>query len=199
MRLDEVCDIQSGYTARERLVDNPFGVPALQLRDLNDADDWQQVEPGTYALGDIHERYFAGPGDLLFRSRGLINTASAIPPDWPYLAAVMLPLLLLKPDTRLVRPDYLAWSINRSDTQREIASKARGTSLRMVPRPALAELQLDVPDLAMQDAILEASRLADHAEALEKQAAELRHALSGLLLREAAQKAATRSHHGATA
>lgn len=199
MRVDQVCEIQSGYTARERLSASPSGIPALQLRDLNETDDWAQIEPGTYDLGHLKERYFAGPGDVLFRSRGSLNTASVVPNDWPHLAAVLLPLLLLKPDTARIRPEFLMWAINHPDTQRMLDKRARGTSLRMIPKAALAELEIDVPDLATQDAILETSRLADYAKHLENRAAELRRNLTSMVLRDAAQRMATPSYKGARA
>lgn len=199
MRIDQVCEIQSGYTARERLSERVGGVPALQMGDLNEADDWQKVEPRTYDLAALKARYFAGPGDVLFRSRGVLNTASAVPDDWPYLAAVLLPLLLLKPDTGRIRPDYLAWAINHPTTQTLLDRRARGTSLRMIPKAVLAELQIDVPDLATQDAILETSRLATRAKHLENRAAELRHSLTGMVLADAAQRAAQQHAKGVRA
>ncbi|MHA7901505.1 MAG: restriction endonuclease subunit S [Henriciella sp.] len=188
MRLDQICEIQSGYTARERLSERVGGVPALQMGDLNEADDWQEVEPRTYDLAPLKERYFAGPGDVLFRSRGLLNTASVVPDDWPYLAAVLLPLLLLKPDASRIRPDYLAWAINHPTTQTMLDRRARGTSLRMIPKAVLAELEIQVPDLPTQDAILETSRLADRAKHLENKAAELRHSLTSMILADAAHR-----------
>ena len=188
MRIDQVCGIQSGYTARERLSTRPDGVPALQLGDLSEADDWQQIEPRTYDLAPLKERYFAGPGDVLFRSRGMLNTASVVPDDWPHLAAVLLPLLLLKPDTSCIRPEYLTWTINHPRTQTMLDRRARGTSLRMIPKAVLADLEIDVPDLATQDAILETSRLAECAKNLESKATELRHSLTGMVLRDAAHR-----------
>lgn len=197
MRVEQVCEIQSGFTARERLSEHPLGVPALQLRDLNETDDWNRIEPGKYALGDIHPRYFAGPEDILFRSRGARNTASVIPADWQYLVVVIQPLLLLKPDCSTVRPEYLAWAINHPETQRELDKGAQGASLRMISKKALAELDIDVPGLATQDAILAASRLAEHTKHLETRAADLRHSLTSMVLREAASRAAGQNNDGA--
>lgn len=191
MRLDQVCDIQSGFTARGKLGESPAGIPALQLRDLNDRGDWEAIVPARLDLEDAKNRYFAGPGDVLFRSRGAKNTASAIPEDWQHLAVVILPLMLLKPDERLIRPGFLEWSINAPGAQRELEKSVQGTSLRMVPRNALAELQIDVPALAAQDAILEAARLAARARELETSAANLRHALTDLFLHDAARRASS--------
>jgi len=199
MRLDEVCEIQSGYTARGKLDESPGGIPALQLRDLNEAEDWDRVEPGRFELGEIRHRYFAGPGDVLFRSRGTNNTATVIPSDWPHLAAVILPLMLLKPDERIIRPAFLAWSINTPEAQRYLEKSIQGTALRMVPRQALGELQLDLPGLAEQDAILAAAKLADRSRNLETRAAELRYRLTGLQLLGAAKQAISNTHKEARA
>ncbi|MGH2199061.1 hypothetical protein ACQ1Z2_16065, partial [Enterococcus faecalis] len=81
-------------------------------------------------------------------------TATAIPEDWQHLAAVVLPLILLKPND-IIRPAFLEWSINAPGAQRKLEKSIQGTALRMVPRNALAELQIDVPALATQDTILE--------------------------------------------
>jgi len=199
MRIDEICEIQSGYTARERLKASPFGVPALQLRDLGDEMDWAGFEPERFDLGEVKNRYFAGGGDVLFRSRGAINTASVIPEDWRHLAVTILPLLLLKPDMGLVRPAYLAWALNGAAAQMHFARRARGTSLRMVPRPALAELDIPLPDLATQDAILEASRLSERAYSLDLQLAELRRSLSRLQMAQAASGEMTTAARGGRA
>lgn len=189
MRLDQVCEIQSGFTARGKLEESPSGIPVLQLRDLNETTGWHSIVPGRFELDEVHARYFAGPGDVLFRSRGTNNTATAIPEDWQHLAAVVLPLILLKPND-IIRPAFLEWSINAPGAQRKLEKSIQGTALRMVPRNALAELQIDVPALATQDAILEAARLAARARELETNAANLRHALSDLILHDAAKRAA---------
>jgi hypothetical protein len=190
MRLDQVCEIQSGFTARGKLEESPSGIPVLQLRDLNETTGWDSIVPCRFELDEVHARYFAGPGDVLFRSRGTNNTATAIPEDWQHLAAVVLPLILLKPND-IIRPAFLEWSINAPGAQRKLEKSIQGTALRMVPRNALAELQIDVPALATQDAILEAARLAARARELETNAANLRHALSDLILHDAAKRAAT--------
>jgi len=197
MRIDQVCDIQTGYTARERLSASPFGVPALQLSDLNEHDDWRMIHPEQYDLGQVKDRYFVGSGDVLFRSRGSNNTASAIPDDWPYLAVAILPLILLKPYKDLVLPEFLAWSLNQREAQTHFDRSVQGTSLRMVPRAALSDLELDVPDLNSQSLILETHRLAEQAYRLERKAAELRHHLNSLRLRQAVELASSQSIAGA--
>ena len=199
MRVDRVCEIQTGYTARGRLSSSPFGVPGLQLGDLNEHDDWSMIHPEQYDLGDVKERYFVGSGDVLFRSRGTTTTASAIPDDWPYLAVAILPLILLKPNKDLVLPEFLAWSLNQREAQTHFDRSVQGTSVRMVPRAALSDLELYVPDLKSQALILEAIRLAHQAYRLECKAADLRHHLNSLRLRDAVELASSKSIAGVRA
>ena len=73
----------------------------------------------------------------------------------------------------------------------------QGASLRMISKKALTELDIDVPELATQDAILAASHLAEHTKHLETRVADLRHSLTGMVLREAASRAAGQSNDGA--
>ena len=199
MRVDQLCSIQTGFTARGRLIESPAGTYALQLRDLSDERDWSAIEPSMFDLGQVKDRYYAGPGDILFRSRGTSSTATAIPAEWPFRAVAVLPLLVLKPNERLIRPDFLVWSINRPDSQQQLERNSRGSSLRMVPTPALAELHIDVPDLPTQDKILLANSLSDRTWALEREAARLKHSLTGAKLREAAQRAAKLNTKGVSA
>lgn len=194
MRVEDVCEIQAGYTARERLKPDPFGAPVLQLRDIGTDEAWPALEPERFDLGDVKERYFAGSGDVLFRSRGHNTTASAIPDGWPHLAVAILPLVLLKPRRDVIRPAYFAWALNQAEAQLHFDKFARGTSLRMVPKAALAGLEIAVPDLATQDAILEVARLSERAYSLELEAAGRRRTLARLQLAEAASK-----HHRITA
>jgi len=199
MRIDEICDIQSGYTARGRLEPHPFGTPALQLRDLGADEAWDSIQPEAYNLGKVKERYFAGAGDVLFRSRGANNTASAIPEDWPHLAVAVLPLMLLKPRKELVQSEYLAWAISQKSAQVHFRREGQGGSIHMVPKSVLASLEIELPDLKSQALIIEVHSLAEQAYRLDRKAADLRHHLNTLRLRKIVKSTSSQSNAGAHA
>lgn len=158
-RLADVCEIQTGYTARSRLEPTgDGGVPAIQLRDLHGEEEFDPTGLPRYALGGGFDRYWAGPGDVLFRSRGEQNTATLIAADAKAAVAV-LPLMVLRPKLGLLDPAYLAWSINQPLAQRYFDSCARGTRLRMIPKPCLEDLEVTLPDLATQRRVVEIDRL----------------------------------------
>jgi hypothetical protein len=188
--LATVCDIQTGYTARSRLEPDESGIPAIQLRDLRgEEEEYDPASAPRFALDDNAERYRAGSGDVLFRSRGEQNTAVAVTPQSNSWAVAILPLLILRPRQEHLDPGFLAWLINQPTSQRYFDSCARGTRLRMIPRPCLEKLEVPLPDLKTQRLVVEIARLAQRESALTMDLAEKKKALTSFALLEQARKA----------
>jgi len=190
MKLSSTCEVQSGYTARTRLEPTTKGgVPAIQLRDLHGEEDFDPSGAHLYALGPSFERYWAGPGDVLFRSRGERNTAVAIAPGAKTAAIAILPLMVLRPDPKLIDGKYLAWFINQPASQRYFDKCARGTRLRMIPKGCLDDLEVPLPDLPTQKLVVEIDSLARHERALTQQLAAKKLKLTSFALLEQVRKA----------
>ena len=190
MRLAELSDIHSGYTARGRLDPLPEGgVPALQLRDVGTEGEAPGPDFQRYDLNKLSERCFVRGGEVVFRSRGEPNTAAAIPDPLPEPVVVVVPLVIIRPDRDRVHPEYLAWAINQPDAQRRLGAEAQGTSLRMIPMAALEDLDIAVPDLQTQRRIVELDALARQEGQLLRRLAALRGQLVSAILGEAANAA----------
>ena len=190
MRLAELSDIHSGYTARGRLDPLPEGgVPALQLRDVGTNGEAPAPASQRYDLDKLSDRYFVHGGEVVFRSRGEPNAAAAIPDTLPEPMAVIVPLVIVRPDRDRVLPEYLAWAINQPDAQRRLGAEAQGTSLRMVPMAVLENLEIAVPDLPTQKRIVELYALARQEGQLLRQLATRRGELVSAILGEAAKAA----------
>ena len=190
MRLAELSDIHSGYTARGKLDPLPEGgVPALQLRDVGTNGEEPGPDFQRYDLGGLSDRYFVRGGEVVFRSRGEPNAAAAIPDPLPEPVAVIVPLVIVRPDRRRVLPEYLAWAINQPDAQRKLGAEAQGTSLRMIPMAALEDLEIAVPDLQTQKRIVELDALARQEGRLLRQLAARRETLVSAILGDAAKAA----------
>lgn len=182
IKLPEACEIQSGYTARTGLTPvDSGGVPAIQLGDVRDEGEFDPEGLPRYALTGSFDRYWAGAGDILFRSRGERNTAVAIAPT-AKAAIALLPLIVLRPRRDLVEPGYLAWFINQPETQRHFDKCARGTRLRMIPKQGLDDLVVPVPDLQTQRLIVEVDALVRRERELMVQLAEKRMELTSFAL-----------------
>lgn len=190
VKLSSLCEIQSGYTARTGLKPtDKGGVPAIQLRDLHGEEDFDPSGAPQYALGPSFERYWAKAGDVLFRSRGERNTAVSIAPNTKGAAIAILPLIVLRPDPKLVTGKYIAWFINQPGSQRHFDKCARGTRLRMIPKGCLDDLEVPVPDLATQKLVVEIDRLARRESELMIRLAEKRKAFTSFALLEQVRKA----------
>lgn len=189
MRIADLCTIQTGYTARSRL--HPVsqgGVPAIQLRDIVSDGEVNLDTLTRVELGGLPDRYFVRAGDVIFRSRGDRNIASALDKRLAEPALAILPLIVLRPRPAVVTPAYLAWAINQPDAQRYFDRMARGTNMRMIPRSVLNDLCLDVPDVETQRRIVAADTLSKRERALMLLLAEKRRKCTSRILMERAKR-----------
>lgn len=186
--LSEICEIQLGHTARGRLesVDGG-GVRAIQLRDTAPDGGNSTDLVGQYRLDKIPSRYWVRQGDVLFRSRGDRNTATALSTSFGDPAVAVMPLVILRPKAELADPQYLAWVINQPEAQRYFDGCARGTSIRMIPVGCLANLEIPLPDLATQTSIAEVDGLARREYKLASRLADMRRQLTSFALHDRAR------------
>ena len=193
MQLSSLCALQMGYTTRSRLEPaSEGGVLALQLRDISADGEIGFQTLSRVQLPDLSERYMVGSGDVVFRSRGERTTATAIDESMNEQAVAILPLIILRPDPSVITPQFLAWSINLPANQRRLDESAQGASIRMVPKSALDDLRIDVPDLASQRHIVAAANLARREAALAAGLAQKSLSLTTLALADAAKRASER-------
>lgn len=186
MRLSDVCTIRTGYTARERLDPVMAGTLVIQLGDVPaegqfDPERLIRVQPRANL-----ERYMVDPGDVLFRSRGERTTALALGTELTEPALAMSPLYVLRPDTTVLTPRFLAWTLNQVPAQRHFNASALGTSIRMVPKSSLDSLTIDLPDLSVQNLIGSVDELAERQLSLTHQLADTSRRLVSALLTERA-------------
>lgn len=175
VKLKNIATVQMGYSFRSRLDVIGGGETAvIQMKDLlddNTVDCRNLVKIDMEAVKDHH---LAKKGDLIFRSRGLLNT-SAILLDDPGKAVVAAPLLRIRitsPDRIL--PEYLNWYISQRDAQVFFNSSAKGTLQKMISKQAIEELEISLPSLAKQKAVLDMVSLATSEQSLLRKIAEKR-------------------------
>ena len=155
MKLREIANTYMGYTLRYSLKDSTQGNTAIiQMRDA-----WQEgvEQPDQFArteLKHISEHYLLGPGDLIFRSRGSVNTTALItqPQARTICTAPLMFIRITRPD--LIFPAYLQWFINLTSTQAQISTYARGSGVRMIAAQSMEGLDVVLPTLQSQQKIL---------------------------------------------
>jgi hypothetical protein len=186
MRLSDTCSIQIGFTARAKFELAADGVLAIQLRDVTE-DGIDSTHLARVQIKERVDRYLVQAGDVLFRSRGERNTAVALDQRFVEPAVAVSPLMMLRPNPSAVMPQYLAWAINQPEAQRHFDTAARGTSIRMVPKASLDDLDIDVPDLETQRRIVAVDALAAQEHALTHLLADTKRDLINRLLAERAK------------
>jgi hypothetical protein len=172
--LKKIASIQMGYTFRSRLNYLHKGITAvIQMKDLNDENIVECAELMRIDMDGVKERHLVKPGDVVFRSRGQVTTAAILSED-PGPAVVAAPLIRLRTANKTILPAYLAWYINQSTAQAFLSSRAKGTTQKMISKQALADLNVEIPPLERQQAIVKIAALALKEQQLVKRIAKLR-------------------------
>jgi len=144
-RLRDIATILSGLTPGATRGD---ACKFVQMRDLvwSDRPLLQGERPTAGRARPV------GAADVLLAARGERSVAVR-PRDDMIGAFVTLDVYLIKPDLRRLDPDYLAAFLARPDVGMQLRLSTAGASLPRIPKSALAELELPLPNLDRQRAI----------------------------------------------
>lgn len=184
MKLGDIADVRMGYPFRSRLEHDPAGdVAVIQMKDIDDANLLHTEDAIKISLPEGKGHHLIQEGDLVFRSRGRSNSVALVAADIGE-AVLAAPMLLIRP--RKVLPAYLHWFINLPATQANLAVLAEGTSVRMISKEALLDMDVPVPSMSRQRRIVDVARLAQREQALMAGIAAQRKRLAeGILMRYA--------------
>lgn len=188
--LTQLTNLQMGYSFRSRLEASKDGaVAVIQMKDLSDdntvdCDDLMHID-----MDNVKERHLAQKGDLVFRSRGLVNTTAILleDPGHAVIAAPLIRIRVSKP--RQILPEYLNWYISQVDAQAYLASRARGSAQKMISKQSLEQLEVVLPSLTTQQHIIELARLGVREQFLLRTLADRREQYISNLLMQVAKGA----------
>ena len=172
-----------GFSFRSRLEQMEAGeIAVIQMKDLTDQNRVDCSGLMRIDMEKVKEHHLVQPGDLVFRSRGLVTTSALLVED-PGTAVVAAPLLRIRVAKKSIIPEYLHWFINQAPAQAFLASHAKGTVQQMIGKDALEKLDIAIPPLGRQKAIVEMAELADREQSLmEKLAKKRKQYISARLL-----------------
>ncbi len=174
VKLGNIATVQAGYSFRTRLESLDIGaVAVIQMKDLTSANCVDCNELARVDMEMLKEHHLVRPGDLIFRSRGLIHN-SALLVDDPGHAVLAAPLLRIRVRSSKVLPKYLNWYISQQPAQAYLTSCAAGTALKMISKQSLENLEVDIPSVAQQRLIVELAALAEEEQRIMKKLAEKR-------------------------
>lgn len=166
LKLKEVTAIKGGHPFPKRMEPVADGaVSVIQMKDLPQGLRMESVNPARIAANGIRPRYLLQRGDLVFRSRGQVNTAVVLQVDLGKVVAAA-PLMTIRVKREALLPDYLCWWIRQSVAQGHFDRHAKGSTGRMIDRTTLENLDIEVPALAIQKQIADLALLGEREQEL---------------------------------
>lgn len=128
-------------------------VCALAIKDLQ--YDWP-LDVHTLPKINISDellKHCLEPGDVVIPSRGAYYQARYFD-GIPRRVFPIGQLNIISPRTQL-EPAYLAWYLNREETQRKIYSSVTGTNIKALNKREVLGLEIDLPPIEIQRQISE--------------------------------------------
>lgn len=156
-----------GYSFRQRLETSQNGeIAVIQMKDLGDNNTVACNDLVRINMKNMKQRHFVIKDDLIFRSRGQLNTTAILlkNPGMAVVAAPLLRIRVLEPNE--VLPKYLNWYISQRDAQVFLTSRAKGTTQSMISKQTIEDLDLVLPSLDKQRLIVELATLSAQEQTL---------------------------------
>jgi membrane-associated protease RseP (regulator of RpoE activity) len=121
----------------------------------------------------ITERHMLKPGDVLFAAKGTKNFAAVYEEHNPP-AVASTSFFVIRLMGKNILPEFLSWLINHPSTQRILKGKAIGTAIVSISKVTLEELEISIPPVETQQAILKINSLQKLERSIQKQIDELK-------------------------
>lgn len=168
--IKDITNIQTGLFAK------PAGIGELVYLQAKHFDEYGQLHsilhPDLLAEG-ISEKHLLKDGDVLFAAKGTKNFAAVFENhNEPSVASTSFFVIRLA--DKKVLPQYLAWFLNNHTTQTLLKGQAIGTSIPSISKQVLENLEIPVPDIKTQKAIVEISKLRNNEKSLKQKIEALR-------------------------
>ena len=178
LKLSDLAEIRTGFTFREKIEEVESGnAHVLQIKDIRNiatdtcgytlyADalpqiDWQgkdnaKVSPESVLLpcrGDyLKAHFFIGNQDQ----------STTLP------LIVSSQFLILTPNINVL-PEYLCWYLNQPHVQYELRKESQGSKMPMLSVSSVSQLEVEVPNIDIQQHIIELNRIWEQEQILTQQ------------------------------
>ncbi len=157
VKLDNIAEIKTGYTFRNGLKKYQKGkLGVIQMKDLKDYKiDFKNID---FITDDsIRENHYLKKNDILFKTRGEINSTYIFGKD--ILAVASAPLIVLIVKAEDILPEYLNWYLNQKSAKEYYNIISKGTSQKLISINNLKEMEIEVPSKEIQKHIVELDSL----------------------------------------
>lgn len=168
--IKNITEIQTGLFAR------PMGRGDVLYLQVKHFDDYGQLQTTLFpdlSADDIPERHLLKPGDVLFAAKGTKNFAAIYEShNRPAVASTSFFVIRIKDEN--VLPEYLVWFLNNHAVRTILKEQAIGTSMASISKTVLEGLEINIPNIEIQNKILQIVKLRDREKILKQKIDSLR-------------------------
>ncbi len=162
--IKDITHIQTGLFAK------PLGegdVIYLQVKHFDEDGKLQSALHGDLLSAYLSEKHLLKDGDVLFAAKGTKNFA-AVFENHNEPAVASTSFFVIRPSDQKLLPQYLAWFLNNRNTQTLLKGQAIGTSIPSISKQVLENLEIAVPSIETQKAILQITKLRNKEKSLKQ-------------------------------
>jgi restriction endonuclease S subunit len=156
--LGHIANIQTGIFAKPV----PKGeIVYLQSKHFNENGQLHALLHPDLKADNITEKHLLRHGDVLFAAKGTKNFAAWYESkNQPAVASTSFFVIRLNDSFQnQILPEFLVWFMNHPISQKFLKGNAIGTAIVSISKSVLEELELSIPDVKTQKAILKISEL----------------------------------------
>ena len=169
-KIQDIATLQTGLFAKP-LADGD--VVYLQSKHFDDQGNLLAILHPDLLMEDISEKHVLCAGDVLFAAKGTKNFAAVFENhNEPSVASTSF--FVIRPTGKKLLPHYLAWVLNSHSTQILLKGQAIGTSIPSISKQVLENLEISIPSIETQKAILKITNLRNTEKKLKKEIETLR-------------------------
>lgn len=168
--IKDICHIQTGLFAKPK---DTGDVVYLQSKHFNENGELHTVIYPDLASGTIAEKHYLMETDVLFAAKGTKNFATVYE-NQNGLTVASTSFFILRLKDKKILPHYLAWLLNSQAIQTLLKGQAIGTAIPSISKQVLGNLEISIPRIETQKAILQITQLRKKEKFLKQQIEDLR-------------------------
>jgi len=171
--LKDIANIQTGLFARTA---SRGDVVYLKAKHFDQNGKLKTRLHPDLKLDSAAEKHLLKHGDILYAAKGTKNFASWYESgNQPAVASTSFFIIRLTNNwSDKILPEFLVWFINHPSTQKYLKRKAKGTAIVSISKSDLQDLQILIPELQIQKAVLHINKLRNTEIKLKDQIETLR-------------------------
>lgn len=181
LRLEEIAKIQAGFQSRTTIRKVESGTHFLiQGKDIDVNGNINMDSLIPFIPDRNPDLYHVNRNDILFQAKGSIHNAVIVKEDIPNALATGS-FYIIRPNSNLIRPGYLAWWLSQPVAQSFFKSEGSTTVISFVTKSALSQMKISLPSLEVQIKIEKIQQLLQKGQQLNNRLFVLRKMLTNAI------------------